>query len=204
LSSSGKRADPLQIDRIAGWFEDAIKQKKSTPMLLFNLANVRSDQMRYDESRELYQSVINHPSSSSLAPTPMNRLIALACNNSAWLTAVKGGEGKIALAEVNRAIELIGPQADLLDTRAMVYLSMKQTPDAINDLQTAVKNAPSPNKFFHLAQAYFQANDKEKAKQYLKEARARGLDDRTRTGPGTLHALEQPAYQKLLSDLGQS
>jgi cellulose synthase operon protein C len=204
LSSSGKRADPLQIDRIAGWFEDAIKQKKSTPMLLFNLANVRSDQMRYDESRELYQSVINHPSSSSLAPTPMNRLIALACNNSAWLTAVKGGEGKIALAEVNRAIKLIGPQADLLDTRAMVYLSMKQTPDAINDLQTAVKDAPSPNKFFHLAQAYFQANDKEKAKQYLKEARARGLDDRNRTGPGTLHALEQPAYQKLLSDLGQS
>ena len=134
----------------------------------------------------------------------INRLIALSCNNLAWLTAVKGGEGKSALADVNRAIELIGPQADLLDTRAMVHLSMKQTLDAINDLQTAVKNAPSPNKFFHLAQAYYQANDKEKARQYLKEARARGLDDRTRTGARALHTLEQPAYQKLLSDLGLS
>jgi tetratricopeptide (TPR) repeat protein len=204
LSSSDKRADPLQVDRIAGWLEDAVKQKKGSPLLLFNLANVRSDQTRYDESRELYQSVINQASSSSLTPSAINRLIALSCNNSAWLTAVKGGEGKSALAEINRAIALIGPQADLLDTRAVVYLSLKQTPDAINDLQAAVKNAPSPNKFFHLAQAYFQANDKEKARLYLKEARARGLDDRTRTGPGALHALEQPVYQKLLSDLGLS
>ena len=68
LTSSGKRADPVQIDRIAGWFEDAIKQKKGTPLLLFNLANVRSDQLHYDESRELYQSVIKQASTSSLAP----------------------------------------------------------------------------------------------------------------------------------------
>ena len=63
---------------------------------------------------------------------------------------------------------------------------------------------PSPSKLFHLAQAYFQANDKEKARQFLKEARAKGLDDRTRAKSGTLHLLEQPAYQKLLSDLGLS
>ena len=47
-------------------------------------------------------------------------------------------------------------------------------------------------------------NDKEKARQYLKEAKARGLGDRGRAGSGTLHSLEQPAYQKLLTALGLS
>jgi hypothetical protein len=71
-------------------------------------------------------------------------------------------------------------------------------------VQIAMKSAPSANKLFHLAQAYFQANDKEKARQYLKEAQAQGLVNRGRTGSGTLHTLERSAYQQLLSDLGMS
>ena len=78
---------------------------------------------------------------------------------------------------------------------------MKQTGDAINDLETAAKTDPSPAKLFHLAQAYFQANNKEKAKQFVLEAKAKGLD-RIGTGSGGLHTLEQPAYQKLLGELG--
>ena len=151
-------------------------------MLVFNLAGIRSEQRRYEEARELYQSVVKQAPGSALAPILVNRLLAMAYNNMAWLTALKGGEGRGALAEINRAIDLIGPQADLLDTRGMIHLRLKQTNDAINDLQIAVKNAPSANKLFHLAQAYFQANDKEKARECLKQAQAKGLADRSRSG----------------------
>ena len=184
LSSSEKRADSSQFDRIAGWLETAIKEKKGTPLLVFNLASIRSEQMRYDDARSLYQSVIKQAPGSALTPTIVNRLLAMAYNNMAWLTALKGGEGRGALADVNHAIDLIGPQADLLDTRGMIHLRLKQTNDAINDLQMAVKNAPSASKLFHLAQAYFQANDKEKAREYLKQAQAKGLADRNRAGSG--------------------
>ena len=82
--------------------------------------------------------------------------------------------GKTALADVDNAIRLAGALPGYLDTRGVIYLGLKQTQDAIKDLRSAVEVDPSPAKLFHLAQAYLQANDKERAKYYLKDARARG------------------------------
>jgi cellulose synthase operon protein C len=204
IASPGKPPTPLQYDQIAGWMERAIKEKKGSVVVEFNLASVRSEQLRYDEARAIYAKVIKQAPESALAPQVINKLLGLSYNNLAWLTTLSGAQGRDALADVNRAIELLGPQADLLDTRGIVHLGLKQTRDAITDLEIAAKNAPTPNKLFHLAQAYFQANDKEKARQYLNEARAKGLDNRGRAGSSALHSLEQPAYQKLLSELGIS
>ena len=125
----------------------------------------------------------------------------MACNNLAWLMALKDGEAKDALIYINRAIDLVGPQPDFLDTRGVIYLHLKQTDDAIRDIETALKAAPKPSKLFHLAQCYLQRNDKTKAKQYLLEAKVKGLD-RALLGPDGLHPLEQPAYQKLNAELG--
>ena len=41
---------------------------------------------------------------------PANKVLAMSYNNLAWLTALKDGQGKDALANVNRAIELAGPR----------------------------------------------------------------------------------------------
>ena len=103
--------------------------------------------------------------------------------------------------DIDHAIKLVGPLPDYLDTRGVIYLSLKRTQDAINDLEIAVKADPSPSKLFHLTQAYLQANNKEKAKQYWKDAMDKKLDQ-NRFGPGGLHPLEQSAYQKVLSELG--
>ena len=128
-------------------------------------------------------------------------MIATSYNNLAWLLALKDDQGKDALVDIDHAIKLVGPLPDYLDTRGVIYLSLKQTQDAINDLEIAVKADPSPAKLFHLAQAYLQANNKEKAKQYWKDARDKKLDQ-IRFGPGGLHPLEQSAYQKVLGELG--
>jgi cellulose synthase operon protein C len=200
--SSGP-ADPVQLDRVTGWLKQAIEQKKDSPSLLAGLGACLELQERYDDAMELYRRITRQGAANGAATSSRNSLIAISYNNLAWLMAFKDGEGKNALDDVNRAITLGGHQPDYLDTRGVIYLSLRQTKDAIIDLENAVKADPKPSKLFHLAQAYFQDNNKEKAKQYLKEAKAKGLD-RIRLGPGGLHSLEQPAYQKLLSDLGLS
>jgi cellulose synthase operon protein C len=165
------------------------------------LANIREQQGRYDDAKALYERVIKQAPGIDVAPPNTKTIVATSYNNRAWLMSFKEGEGKDALDDINQAIKIMGPVPDFLDTRGVIQLSLKQTKDAISDLETAVKNNPSPSKFFHLAQAYFQANNKEKARQYLREAKARGLD-RTRVGPGALHSLEEEAYQKLVTELG--
>ena len=67
----------------------------------------------------------------------------------------------------------------------------------MSDLTKAVTIDPAPAKLFHLAQAHLADKNKEKAKQYLDTARTKkGLT------PSGLHALERPAYEKMLNDLG--
>ena len=111
--------------------------------------------------------------------------------------------GKTPWRRSTAGSSLVGPQAGLLDTRGVVHLSLRRTQDAITDFESAFSNDASPNTLFHLSQAYFQANDKERSKRFLREAKARGLD-RDRVGPGAVHLLERPAYQKLMNELGVS
>ena len=200
VASSNATPDPVQIDRVTRWLEQAIKVRKESILLPIGLGNCRERQGRYDEAKALYQSVIKQVTGNAVVPSIANNrlMIAMSYNNLAWLMALKDDQGKDALLDINRAIDLMGPQPDYLDTRGVIHLALKQTQDALNDLENAVKADPAPAKLFHLAQAYFQANNKEKAKQYMKEAKAKGLDQ----GLGSLHSLERPAYQKLLSDLG--
>ena len=113
----------------------------------------------------------------------------------------KDNKGKDALTNIDNAIKLVGALPDYLDTRGVIYLCLNRTQDAIKDLQLAVEADPSPAKLFHLAQAYLQDKNIEKARHYLKDAREKKLDQ-LGCSIGGLHPLEQASYQKLLSELG--
>jgi tetratricopeptide (TPR) repeat protein len=208
MSASNDPPDPAQVDRVAVCLEQALQRKKDSTFLLLTLANYREQQKRYDDAKALYRLVVEKLSQAtqkiagnSVTPYNQNTMLAMSFNNLAWLIALKDGQGKEALEYINQAIKLMGPQPDFLDTRGVIYLILKQTDNAVLELENAVKRAPSASKMFHLAQAYYQANNKEKAKQVLKDATAKGLDS-VRVGPGALHALELPAYQRLLTELG--
>ena len=200
---SNDPSDPVQVDRVAGWLEQAIKQKKDSRILLINLASCREQQGRYDEAKALYQSIIKQVTHNAAAAS-INNMIASSYNNLAWLLALKDGQGRGRFGRHQpRDQALEGRLPDFLDTRGVIYLGLKETKLAINDLESAVKADRSPSKLFHLAQAYLQANNKEKAKQYLKEAKGKGLDDdKKRFGPGGLHPLERSAYQELDTRIG--
>jgi len=198
--AKGARPDSPEVDRVTKWFEQATKQRTDSPVLLLGLGNCRERQERYDDAKALYERVIKQGS-----PLPgksgANQLIATSYNNLAWLLALKDNQSRDALVDINNAIKLMGPTPNYLDTRGVVYLGLNQPKNAINDLQTAVDADPSPAKLFHLAQAYLQANDKEKAKLYWKDARQKKLDQ-LGYGPTSLHPLERSAYQKMLTELG--
>lgn len=204
VTASNDTPDLAQVDRVTGWLEQAIKQKnESTNFLMLGLGNCRERQGRYDDAKALYASAAQQGTPNVIASPRTINVIAKSYNNLAWLLALKDDHGKDALVDIDCAIKLVGPLPDYLDTRGVIYLSLNRTQDAINDLEIAIKADPLPSRLFHLAQAYLQANNKEKARQYWKDAKDKKID-RLRFGPGSLHPLEQPAYQKVLSALGSS
>ena len=189
-TNSTRTPDPEQLKRVAGWLDRALAQVQNEPsttsLLLVGLANIREQQGRYQDAETLYRRAMEQGDHDGVSR-----------NNLAWLTALKDNKPSEALEYINRAIALKPGQPDFLDTRGVVHLTAGNIPSAIDDLTKAVTVDPAPAKLFHLAQAYLAAKNKEKAKQYLDTARTKkGLT------PSGLHALERPAYEKMLNDLG--
>ena len=86
----------------------------------------------------------------------------------------------------------------LLDTRAVAYLSLGR-PDAVllavQDLNLALQDQEAAATYFHLAQAYRQAQLRKDAAQAWLKAKKLGLTAEK------LHALERPAYAQLEQEL---
>ena len=101
----------------------------------------------------------------------------------------KDGKLKEALDYANSAIARKPDQPDFLDTRGVIYLMIDgQQELALDDLQRAVAIDPlSPSKQYHLAQAFLANSDKEKARQSLETAKAKGF---TPNGLGCFGATE--------------
>jgi tetratricopeptide (TPR) repeat protein len=121
----------------------------------------------------------------------------VALNNLAFLLALRGSQGSEAIRYVSQAIEITGPTAELLDTRAMAHLSAGRTKEAIEDLETARAQKPQVAAiWYHLAQAYLEAKRPDDAKTAFEEAKKLRL-----SVPG-LHPLEQERYPKVVQALG--
>src|SRR4029078_2623677 len=98
-----------------------------------------------------------------------------------------------ALTLINRAIDLVGPQGELLDTRAVVHLAMKRTELATQDFVEAIRETPTTSRYlFHLAQAHRLANNPDAARTALQQAKTSGLDLKD------LHPLERQRDQHLI------
>src|SRR5439155_3249389 len=101
-----------QIQRVERPLADALRKSPKSLALLFYMAGLRSLEKKYDEAEKLYRQIIEQDPKS-----------ALARNNLAWLLAARDGRPKAdeALKLVNQAMQLVGPSAEYLDTRAFIY-----------------------------------------------------------------------------------
>ena len=106
-----------------------------------------------------------------------------------------------ALDKINQALAQVGNSPEMLDTRAVIYLSMDKYAEAIKDLETAIAAAPGATRYFHLAQAYAANGDDAEALAAVgrsleaHEAQAKAATDRGQELPPT------PAWVQQARDL---
>ena len=162
----------------------ALQQQPASLALARIQAELLDSQGRYPEAMGWYRKV--------LQGDPNNFQVL---NNLAWLLALHDGRGEEALALLRQAVACAGPVADLLDTRAVVHLTLKQASEAVADIEEVTRFSPSATAYFHLAQAQHLAGQRPAAQKALQKAAALGLTK------ADVHPLERAAYQQLVRDL---
>ena len=174
-----------EFARVEGWLRAAREKNPQSTALLLHLADFQDLRGRYPEAMELYRLV--------LARDPEN---VLALNNLAWLLALKMDQGDDARPLIDRALGVLGPRPELLDTSAVVYLAQRQPEKAIADLQKAAKlDAPTGARCFHLARAYQLAGNQAEARRAFRQARDLGLRR------AQLHPVERIVCGKIFDEL---
>jgi tetratricopeptide (TPR) repeat protein len=156
------KATEEQQDQVAQWLEKASASHPEKTALLHHLALVRRLQGRYRDAINLYRRVLAKHDHD-----------ATAWNNLAWLLAFE--DAPQALKAVQRALDIAGPTPGALDTRGVVYLNLRQSEAAVQDLAEVVAQRPSAGAYFHLAQAYDQAGDRTQAARAWQQAKDLGL-----------------------------
>lgn len=96
----------------------------------------------------------------------------IAAGNLAYLLLGESAEESAAL--VARAIDLVGPLPDLLDTRALVRAATGDLSGALEDAEEACLS-PAPRRLLHLAALRARAGDADGARRALDDARKDGL-----------------------------
>jgi len=175
---------PGEIQRVEKILSEAIDKHGEKTDLLLAMAELRSIQKRYDEVETIYRDV--------LAKKPKN-IVAL--NNLAVFLSLRGLKLDESLQMMDRAIELLGPVATLLDSRATVHLAKGDWQKSLDDLSMALSEEPTGVRYFHQAQAYALGDQQREAAAAMRTADSYGLKAEQ------LQPLERPAYRKLKENL---
>jgi tetratricopeptide (TPR) repeat protein len=186
-SLSNPRASRAQSARVETQIRTAIAKHPGRIELTVALATVFGLRGDYDAAIAQYRQI--------LAQHPRN---AASLNNLSWLLALSGNNTAEALAFAERAVEVSGHAAGVLDTRAVAATAHGQRPAverAIADLESVLSERPSSTVYFHLAQAHLRLNQRAEAAKAWKLAMSHGLS------PDQLHPLERPGFEKLRQEL---
>jgi tetratricopeptide (TPR) repeat protein len=165
--------------------------------LYMALGDLYDYQEDFDKAADMYRAVLQKDKSNLMA-----------LNNLAWLKALdpKKPNCMEALALIDRAIKLVGETPELLDTRAVIRLSMTPQPmfrEAIVDLENVTQQIKEPkaSHYFHLAWAYSLDRDRkeslQKAKVSFKKAEDEGLNAKN------VHPLEKDVFKIVATRLSR-
>jgi tetratricopeptide (TPR) repeat protein len=172
-----------QLSRIRKVLERAAELRTAAVLMVSqaNLATLAGD---YRQAESLYRQALD------IEPRQVTALEKLALVRS-----LSDGQHAEALRLIEQAIEIAGPEAQLLDSRATVELAAGQWRAAQGDLKDALGDQPSASSYFHLAQLLAAEGNAKGAKTALSQGHELGLN------VNGLHPLEQRTYKQLASQL---
>jgi cellulose synthase operon protein C len=178
--------------RIESWISRGLSENPGSVPLLLSKAEFLEFQQKYSEAIAIYRDLL-----SNKDITGFGRAVML--NNLTYLMAVAGTEAPSAdidaLKLINEAMQILGPTADILDTRAMVYIARKQYDEAIQDLELSLTDNPTAAKYFHKAIAHIRNGQNKDAMESWAEADRLGLKR------AELNPLEQATYDALKTQI---
>jgi tetratricopeptide (TPR) repeat protein len=175
---------------VQGWLDRGLLANPGSIPLLMGQADLYDIQKRYSESADVYRKLLERDEL-----TGVRRAIVL--NNLSFLVSLERSAASDIdpLKLANEAAEILGPNSDILDTRAVALMAKGQYSQAIVDLIDAVTDNPTPAKYFHLAQAYFYSGEKRSALNAWTKAEELGL---TRE---VLNRMEHDKYDELKREM---
>jgi predicted Zn-dependent protease len=174
------RPTSAERQRVRAWLNSAIDKKPGSTALLAARADFSEQGGDYSACEQTYCDLLDRQ--------PDN---VAALNNLAWLFAIHANKADEALALIEHALRLAGPHGGLLDTQACVYLALDRREEAVRNMETAVREAPTGNRYFHLAKALSRAGRNLDAKDaWRKATRDLHLSEQQ------VHPLERDDYRK--------
>ena len=181
-------------EQVQGWIDRALLENPDSIPLLMLLAEFDDVEKKYDEAADIYQKLLARKDL-----TGVTRAIVL--NNLAFLVALAGNEAEAGvdpLELVQEASQILGPTADILDTRAVVYTAKGEYQKAIRDIDYSVTDNPTAAKYFHKAVAHLGTGENTAAIEAWDKAHE--LSDDVRA---TLNRMEFELYDKTKTKIEQ-
>jgi len=177
---SSPAANDEQIKRSEKLLQDALQKYNRESTLLMVLATAHSHQGRYDEAEATYRKILAKDDKH-----------AVAMNNLAVLLALRKIKLDESLRLIERAIEITGPIAPMLDSRATVHMALGRSDKALDDMKMALQENTTAVRQFHQALAFHNSGQQPAAVEALKKANDLGLK------PEMLDRLELPVYREM-------
>lgn len=174
------KATKDQMKRVEDKLMSTMKTGKPDMGVLLALADLHSLQNQPAHAESMYRKVLE-----------INPKNPIALNNLAWHLREKPESYEEAIKLINQAIELIGPDGALLDTRGMIYCINNKQRDALKDIADAVDKAPTETHLLHMAFVQDKSGNRLEAERYWKKVLATNLD------PETLSVADRKIYQDL-------
>ncbi len=140
--------------QLQGWLDRGLLENPDSVPLLMLQAEFNDIEKNYDAAAEIYEKLLARDDVIGVTR-------AIVLNNLAFLVALAGNETEAGdpLKLVDEAAQILGPTADILDTRAVVYTAKGDYPKAIRDLDNSLTDNPSAAKYFHKAVAHLGAGE---------------------------------------------
>ncbi|MCH7750544.1 MAG: tetratricopeptide repeat protein [Planctomycetes bacterium] len=138
---------------------------------------------KFEEAISAYEQIIDR---DDLPPTTR----AIATNNLAYLLALRNQRLDEAQELVDRAIIILGPLADVLDTRAVIRMARKEYDLAVEDMTLSLSIDPTAVKYYHMAKAQALAGNEEEALEAWEKAEKMDIEMQS------LPLIEQPSYRE--------